>query len=81
MDRVVPAEALEAEVAAMLDQVEANSRYSLMAAKRTVDALVEDAPDLAALEALWRGGFSGEDLKEGAKAFLEKRKPSFGWRG
>ena len=81
VDRVVPAEALEAEVAAILGQIEANSRYSLTAAKRTLDALEEDAPDLAELEALWRGGFSGEDLKEGAKAFLEKRKPSFGWRG
>lgn len=81
VDRVVPAEALEAEVATVASQIEANSRYSLAAAKRTVDALGQDDPDLAELEALWRGGFSGEDLKEGAKAFLEKRKPVFGWRG
>lgn len=81
VDRVVPADRLEAEVAAIATQIEANSRYSLAAAKRTVDALGQEDPDLAALETVWRGGFSGEDLKEGAKAFLEKRKPVFGWRG
>lgn len=80
VDRVVQADALQAEVEAIAAQMESNSRYSLMAAKRTVDALFSDAPDLAALEALWRGGFSGDDLKEGARAFLDKRRPAFAWR-
>lgn len=81
VDRVVPAEKLDAEIEGIAAAIEANSRYSLMAAKRTVDALDEPFPDLGELESLWRGGFSGEDLKEGARAFLEKRKPAFGWRG
>lgn len=81
VDRLVPADRLQREVETILGQIEANSRYSLMAAKKTVDSLTEDAPDLDALETLWRGGFAGEDLKEGARAFLEKRKPAFSWRG
>ncbi len=80
VDRVVPAERLEAELDALLAQIEANSRYSLMVAKRTIDAL-DDPESHADLDALWRGGFSGEDLKEGARAFLEKRRPDFTWRG
>jgi enoyl-CoA hydratase/carnithine racemase len=81
VDRVVPTDRLDAEVDALLSAIEANSRYSLAAAKTTVDALDEPDPDLAGLEALWRGGFAGEDLKEGARAFLEKRRPAFAWRG
>lgn len=81
VDRVVPADRLDEEVAALAGAIEANSRYSLAASKRTVDALGEDAPDLGELERLWRGGFSGEDLKEGARAFLDKRRPAFTWRG
>lgn len=81
VDRVVAAEALEAAIETVAAQIEANSRYSLMAAKKTVNALSDPTADLETLEILWRGGFSGEDLKEGARAFLEKRKPAFGWRG
>jgi enoyl-CoA hydratase/carnithine racemase len=80
VDRVVPAEALEAEVEALAASIAASSRYSIAASKQTVDAIAEDAGDEAALEALWRGGFAGEDLKEGARAFLEKRPPRFTWR-
>jgi enoyl-CoA hydratase/carnithine racemase len=80
VDRVVPAGDLASEVETLAGQILANSRYSLAASKRTVDALDGEAPDHAALEALWRGGFAGEDLKEGAQAFLDKRKPAFTWR-
>jgi enoyl-CoA hydratase/carnithine racemase len=81
VDRVVAPEALDAEIEGLAGLIEKNSRYSLMASKRTVDALDEGAPDLAELDALWRGGFAGADLKEGAQAFLDKRQPRFTWRG
>lgn len=80
VDKVVPADALAAEIDAIASAIAANSRYSLTVSKRTVDALDDDAPDLGALEALWRGGFAGEDLAEGARAFLEKRAPRFTYR-
>lgn len=80
IDRLVAPEGLDAEVEALAQTIVANSRYSLAASKRTVDSIAEGAIDEAELEALWRGGFSGEDLKEGARAFLEKRKPAFTWR-
>ena len=80
VDRAVRLERLEAEVDELAAAIAANSQYSLAAAKRTVDALGDPEPDLAALEALWRGGFSGEDLVEGARAFLDKRPPRFTWR-
>ncbi|GLK80572.1 enoyl-CoA hydratase/isomerase family protein [Methylopila turkensis] len=78
--RVVPAAELDGSVAALAAPLAANSRYSLVAAKRAIDALAAPDPDLDALDLLWRGGFSGEDLKEGAAAFLEKRAPLFSWR-
>lgn len=81
VDRVVPADRLDAEVEATAAAIEKNSRYSLAVSKRTVDALDDPSPDLAELERLWRGGFSGEDLVEGARAFLDKRPPAFTWRG
>jgi enoyl-CoA hydratase/carnithine racemase len=81
IDRVVPPGELDREVAAIIGPIEANSRYSLFVAKRMVDAVRDGEPDVAELDRLWRGGFSGEDLTEGSRAFLEKRKPGFTWRG
>lgn len=80
VDRVVPAGAIDEAVETLVAGMAGNSRYSLDAAKRTVDALTGVDPDLEALDALWRGGFSGEDLIEGARAFLDKRPPRFKWR-
>ncbi|MFD1331277.1 enoyl-CoA hydratase/isomerase family protein [Methylopila musalis] len=78
--RVTQAAELDAAVAETVAALLRGSAYSLFAAKRMIDALSTPAPDLAELDALWRGGFAGEDLKEGAQAFLDKRAPRFTWR-
>lgn len=80
VDRLTPPDALDAAIDDLVNAMAAASRYSIDAAKRTVDAIAGGAPDHVALDALWRGGFSGEDLKEGAQAFLDKRPPRFTWR-
>lgn len=80
VDQVVETAALETAIRSLAGVIAENSRYSLSAAKRTIDALAGGAPDVAELDALWRGGFSGEDLAEGARAFLDKRPPRFTWR-
>lgn len=78
--RVVAPDELDAAVSATVADILRGSAYSLVAAKRMIDALSEPSTDLAELDALWRGGFAGEDLKEGAQAFLDKRAPRFTWR-
>ncbi|GLK68174.1 enoyl-CoA hydratase/isomerase family protein [Hansschlegelia plantiphila] len=80
IDKVVPHDALDGEVRALAERIAMNSRYSVTAAKRTIDAISDGDVDEAGLEALWRGGFAGEDLVEGARAFLDKRSPRFTWR-
>lgn len=77
VDRVAPTGRLDAEIDALLSQIEANSPFSIAASKRMVEALAAPDPDLADLDRLWRSGFSGDDLKEGAAAFRDRRRPTF----
>jgi enoyl-CoA hydratase/carnithine racemase len=81
---VVEAEALPDAALALAAEVAANAPLSLRGNKAGIRALVAargelDHPTAAALEAERRAAFESEDLREGLRAFGEKRAPT--WRG
>lgn len=80
-DRVVPSAQLADAVTAYVDQLCSVSQYSLRTAKATINAIASGA-DTATPELLNRfeASFQGEDFREGYRAFLEKRPPSFSYR-
>jgi enoyl-CoA hydratase len=79
VDRVVPAAELRATVAAYGAKLLTRSGIAL---SRALEAVLSGAgmalPDALRLEASLFGlGFATEDMREGTRAFLEKRKPRF----
>ncbi len=77
VDRVVPADALEALLEDYAGTLAGLSRESLAIAKATVAAAATgDGPD-AALRARFEASFAGPDFTEGVAAFRQKRKPVF----
>lgn len=81
IDRLEPASRIEPALDDYLAGLAGASQYSLRAAKRMIqaalDGVEDDDPGLAAL---YDGAFGGEDLREGWRAFAEKRPPRFTWR-
>ncbi len=79
INKVVAADALAGEVAALTATLARNAPLSLYANKRTVQAVLQDRADrdIAALNAAMSACFDSEDYKEGRRAFLDKRKPAF----
>jgi enoyl-CoA hydratase/carnithine racemase len=82
VNKVVPADALAGEVAALTATLARNAPLSLYANKRTVQAVLQDRADrdIAALNAAMAACFDSADYQEGRRAFLEKRKPAFAGR-
>jgi enoyl-CoA hydratase len=79
VNRVVPAEELESQVAAVAQTIASNAPLSVAASKSGIDQVLLDPQDRN-LDALVRASaacFDSEDYREGRAAFLEKRKPLF----
>jgi enoyl-CoA hydratase len=79
VNRVVPADRLLAEAEALARAILENGPLALRACLEAVDAGLDTSLDQALLlEANHFGLLSASsDMKEGTKAFLEKRKPVF----
>jgi enoyl-CoA hydratase len=79
INRIVAADAIEAEVCAYAGMIAANAPLTIRAAKVAFQEWEHDPADrdLARVEALVNACFDSEDYKEGRQAFAEKRKPEF----
>jgi enoyl-CoA hydratase/carnithine racemase len=81
VDRLVPRSELAATTYALAEEIAANAPLSLRGIKRILNLIEASAPLSEAArreaEALFTAALRSEDAKEGQRAFLEKRKPSF----
>lgn len=79
VNRVFPAEELDAAVAQIAGVIAANAPLSVRAAKLIVAQASHDADrrDMEAVEAVIAACFDSADYREGRAAFMEKRKPVF----
>jgi len=82
VSRVVPAAQLERAVAETCKLIAENAPLTVAAAKFAVQQALRDPAerDMAKAVRMVENCFASADHKEGRKAFMEKRKPSFGGR-
>jgi enoyl-CoA hydratase/carnithine racemase len=78
VNRVLPEAEFETFVAGQLALIAANAPLTLRALKTTVGELLRGADaDIARCQAVVAECFASDDYKEGRRAFMEKRQPSF----
>ncbi len=81
LNDVIPEAELKEHTYTLARELAANAPLSVRAAKIIVNRLSEGTPltpeEAARFEEMRQEGTASEDLKEGRKAFLEKRKPQF----
>ena len=78
IDRVLPPESLWPEAMRYATVIAERSQYSVRAVKSTIGTIVAGATsETDRTRRLFVDSFAGEDLQEGARAFLEKRAPRF----
>jgi enoyl-CoA hydratase len=81
LDHIVGKDELESCAYQTAEEIAANAPLALKGTKRVINLLLQSTllEESALLEAetIAKSAFSSEDLKEGQRAFLEKRKPDF----
>jgi len=81
VDYLVPRGELESFTARLAEEIAGNAPLSLKGMKKTINLILSSGEmkeeDRKVAEALMIQAFNSEDLKEGQKAFMEKRKPVF----
>lgn len=79
VNRVFPADQLEARVRELALQIAENAPLTIRSVKRIVHELARDPQDrdIDAVNDSIRTCFESDDYKEGVRAFLEKRRPRF----
>jgi enoyl-CoA hydratase len=77
VNQVVPDAEIESYVQGLAETIAGNAPLTIRAVKHIIRELRSDDPDVAACDALVKQCFESADYREGRKAFLEKRKPSF----
>jgi enoyl-CoA hydratase len=74
---MVPAEALDEEVDRLATILAGNAPVAMGGMKRTINEIARGKLDEAAADRRHRESMRGEEIKEGIKAFSEKRPPKF----
>ena len=81
VDRVVPADDLEAEVRRFAECLATRSALTQRSTKEVVADLVAGGDGEAVAGRWYRATISAGELAEGVSAFAERRPPRFGWSG
>src|SRR3984893_7814689 len=74
---MVPAEALDEEVDRLVNLLAGNAPVAMAGMKRTINEFARGRLDEAAADRRARDSMRGAEIKEGIKAFAEKRPPKF----